>query len=93
VELVQHDKVVARTIAEIFPRTGRDAVGTSGSAATSPVRAEILRSGEFLRLSFTDADARYLIHLPTGPLNGPAPQPQAPSRIELPPQTPAPAPQ
>jgi hypothetical protein len=99
VELVQNNQVVARTIAEILPRDGREPVGTSGApatAGTSPVRAELLRGGEFLRLSFTDAGARYLIHLPTGPLNEPEPQPQAPSRIVLPPAPapgPAPAPQ
>jgi hypothetical protein len=47
----------------------------------------LLRGGEFLRVSFNDVDGRYLIHLPTGPLNEPAPQAQSPSRVELPAQT------
>ena len=91
VEFARNGQVVARTVAEVFPRVGREAVGTSGTAGSSRARAEMLRSGEFLRVSFTDPDGRFLIHLPTGPLNEPAPQPQSPSRIELlSPPTPAP---
>jgi hypothetical protein len=86
VEFAQNDQVVARTVAEVFPRRGREAVGTSGGGATR-ARVETLRGGEFVRVSFNDAEGRFLIHLPTGPLNEPAPQPQSPSRIELPPQT------
>jgi hypothetical protein len=82
VEFAQKNQVVARTIAEVFPAAGQGAVGTSGNTGATPARAQILRGGEFLRISFTDADGRYLIHLPTGPLNEPAPQPQTPSRIE-----------
>jgi hypothetical protein len=89
VEFAQNDKVVAREIAEVFPRnTGRrDTVGTSGSTAPASARVEKLRGGEFVRVSVNDAEGRFLIHLPTGHLNEPAPQPQTPSRIELPPQT------
>lgn len=82
VELAQNGQVVARTIAEVFAN-GRDrAVGTSGVSQPTRPRVQMLRSGEFLRISFSDAEGRYLIHLPTGPLNEPEPQPQAPSRIE-----------
>ncbi len=93
VEFAQQGKVVARIIAEVFPGT-REVVGTSGSGTAGRARVEMLRGGEFLRVSFNDADGRFLIHLPTGPLTGPAPQPQEPARIELvfPPQQ-APAPQ
>lgn len=85
VEFAQNGKVVARTIAEVFPRTGTPgAVGTAGESGSTRARAELLRGGEFLRVSFNDAGGRYLIHLPTGPLNEPPPQPQSPSRIELP---------
>jgi hypothetical protein len=82
VEFAQNNQVVARTIAEVFPGARQGAVGTSGSASATRARAQMLRGGEFLRISFADADGRYLIHLPTGPLNEPAPQPQTPSRIE-----------
>lgn len=82
VEFAQNGQVVARTLAEVFPRATSGAVGTSGTTGRIRARAEMLRGGEFLRVSFADADGRYLIHLPTGPLNEPAPQPQSPSRIE-----------
>jgi len=88
VELAQNGQVIARTIAEVFPRGSRQEVGTSGTTGAVRARAEMLRGGEFLRVSFNDADGRYLLHFPTGPLNEPAPQPQSPSRIELPSQTP-----
>ena len=78
------DRVVAKTIAEWFPAARNRAVGTSGSSG-SKATAQLLRGGEFVRVSFNDADGRYLIHLPTGSLNEPAPQAQSPSRIELPP--------
>ena len=87
VELAQNGQVVARTIAEVFPRRASEAVGTSGGATRA--RVEMLRGNEFLRVSFNDADGRYLLHFPTGPLNEPKPQPQSPSRIVLP-STPAP---
>jgi hypothetical protein len=93
VEFTRNGQVVARVVAEVFPRAGREAVGTSGTAGSARARTEMLRGGEFLRVSFNDTDGRYLIHLLPGPLNEPAPQPQSPSRIEqVSPPTPAPAP-
>jgi hypothetical protein len=86
VEFAQNNQVVARTIAEVFPRRGGEAVGTSGNTGAGRARVEMLKSGEFVRVSINDAAGRFLIHLPTGPLNEPAPQPQSPSRIVLPPQ-------
>jgi hypothetical protein len=86
VEFARNGQVVAKTIAELFPAAGSRAVGTSGRAGATRASAQMLRGGEYLRVSFNDADGRYLIHLPTGPLND-RPQPQSPSRIELPPQT------
>jgi hypothetical protein len=44
-----------------------------------------LRSGEYIRIAITDAGARYLIHLPTASFSEPTPQPQAPSRVVVPP--------
>lgn len=102
VEFTRDGQVVARTVAEVFPRGSRETVGTSGAAASARARAEMLRGGEFLRVSFNDVDGRYLIHLPTGDLKEPAPTPQTPARIEktisgpqqtTPAPTPAPEPQ
>lgn len=87
VEFVRDGKVVAKEIAEVFPRTERDVAGTSGSTAAGKARVETLRGGEFVRVSVSDSANRYLVHLPTGPLAGPTPTPQPPARIELPPKT------
>jgi hypothetical protein len=64
VQFVQNGQVVAREIAEVFP-AGERPVGTSGSMSAR-ARVEMLRGGEFLRVSFNDPAGRFLIHLPTG---------------------------
>ena len=93
VELHQNGKAVAREIAEVFPSDERP-VGTSGSRTGKAV-VQKLQSGEFVRIAISDGGARYLIHLPTAAFSEPVPQPQAPSRIEIPPAvaTPPPTPQ
>ena len=98
VELHQNGKAVAREIAEVFTSAERP-VGTSGTTGSRMGKAVVqkLQGGEFLRIAITDAGARYLIHLPTASFSQPAPQPQAPSRLEIPPSAaeppPAPEPQ
>lgn len=85
VELHQNGKTVAKEIAEVFPADERP-IGTSGEA--SPIGKAVvqkLRSGEFVRIAISARGARYLIHLPTESFSEPTPQPQSPSRIELPP--------
>lgn len=82
VEFVQNGKVVAKEIAEVFPREG-EVVGTSGTAGMGKATVQLLKSGDFVRVSVNDAANRYLIHLPTGRSIGPEPQPQPPARIEL----------
>jgi hypothetical protein len=85
--------MIARDIA-VFTSSERP-IGTSGAAGMGKAVVQKLRSGEFLRIAINDAGARYLIHLPTAAFSEPAPQPQAPSRVVLPPaatetpQTPA----
>ena len=93
VELHQNGKMVAKDVAEVFGATERP-VGTSGTTGSRMGKAVVqkLRGGEFLRIAISDGGARYLIHLPTANFSEPAPQPQAPSRVELPP-TPAADPQ
>jgi hypothetical protein len=87
VELHQNGKMVAREVAEVFG-AGERPVGTSGSTGGKMQKAAVqkLRGGEFLRVSINDATGRYLIHLPTASFSEPAPQPESPSRVELPPQ-------
>lgn len=82
VEFAQGGKVVAREIAEVFA-AGERPVGTSGSTGPVSARVQTLSGGEFVRVAITDGGGRYLIHLPTGALKQPAPQPQTPSRIEI----------
>jgi hypothetical protein len=87
VELHQNGKMVAREVAEVFG-AGERPVGTSGSTGGKMQKAAVqkLRGGEFLRVSINDATGRYLSHLPTASFSEPAPQPESPSRVELPPQ-------
>lgn len=85
VELHQNGKMIAREVAEVFA-AGERPVGTAGTTGRmGRATVQKLRGGEFLRIAISDAGARYLIHLPTADFSEPAPQPQAPSRVELPP--------
>ncbi len=61
VEFLQSGAVVAREAAEVLP--GPAAVGTSSSSGRAPLKAEMLKGGEFLRLSTNREGARYLIYL------------------------------
>ena len=86
VEFHQNGKMVAREVAEVFS-AGERPVGTSGSTGGRMQKAVVqkLQGGEYVRVAINDAGARYLIHLPTGSFSQPAPRPEAPSRLELPP--------
>ena len=86
VELHQNGKMIARDVAEVFAADDRP-VGTSGTTGSRMGKAAVqkLRGGEYLRIAINDGGARYLIHLPTAGFSEPAPQPQAPSRVEVPP--------
>jgi hypothetical protein len=65
VEFVSNGSVAGRDVAVVMPATG--SVGTAG-ASTQP-RVEMLRGGDFLRISTTRGGNRYLIHLPVRPAN------------------------
>jgi hypothetical protein len=93
VELHQNGKMVAGEVAEVFT-AGERPIGTSGSSGGRMPTAVVqkLRGGDFIRVAISDAGARYLIYFPTTGFSEPAPQPQSPSRIELPPQVQAPQP-
>ena len=86
VEFHQNGKMVARDVAEVFDSSERP-VGTAGTSEKGLRKAAVekLRGGEYIRVAINDAGARYLIHLPTAAFSEPAPQPQAPSRVEVPP--------
>ena len=85
VELHQNGKMVASDVAEVFPSSGP--VGTAGTTGSRLPKAVVqkLSGGEYVRIAINDAAGRFLIHLPTAGFSEPAPQPQAPSRVEVPP--------
>ena len=63
VEFVKDGQVAARDAAEVVPAAG-SVVGTSGGADSSKPRVEMLKGGEFVRVSAARDGMRYLIYLP-----------------------------
>ena len=61
VEFVANGMVMARDIAEVMPGQAVP-VGTSGTSARP--RVDLLKGGDFMRVSATHGGERYLIHLP-----------------------------
>jgi hypothetical protein len=64
VEFAANGKVVAREIAEVLRDDELPEVGASSVAARAGTRVEMLKGGEFLRISVKPARERYLIYLP-----------------------------
>lgn len=64
VELVADGSVIAREIAEVMRDDDRPDVGASAERAAEGVRVQILKGGDFLRISVKRQGIRYLIHLP-----------------------------
>jgi hypothetical protein len=62
VEFVANGMVVARDVAEVMPDQPAP-VGTSGGSSARP-RVQLLKGGDFLRVSTYREGERYLIHLP-----------------------------
>ena len=60
IEFLANGTVVARDMAEVMTGT-TEAVGTSGAAGR--VRTQMLRGGDFMRVSVNRGGERYLIHL------------------------------
>jgi hypothetical protein len=63
VEFVRDGMVVARDIAEVFPRAERP-VGTSSASAAPRAVVEKLKADDFVRVSVNAVNARYLVYLP-----------------------------
>ena len=63
VEFVKDGQVIARDAAEVMTAEG-SVVGTAGGAGSSKPRVEMLKGGEFVRVSAMRDGMRYLIHLP-----------------------------
>ena len=62
VEFVKNGRVVARDVAEVMPAQPAP-VGTSGGSSARPL-VQLLKGGDFLRVSAYREGERYLIHLP-----------------------------
>jgi hypothetical protein len=67
VEFVAAGKVVAREIAEVLRDDDLPPVGASSLRVQSGTRVDMLKGGEFLRISVKRDGERYLIHLPVMP--------------------------
>jgi hypothetical protein len=64
VELVADGSVMAREVAEVIRDDDRPEIGASAERAAEGVRVQILKGGDFLRISVKRQGVRYLIHLP-----------------------------
>ena len=63
-EFVANGKVVAREVAVILYDDQLPSVGASSQKVPSGTRVEMLKGGEFLRISVKRENVRYLIYLP-----------------------------
>jgi hypothetical protein len=64
VELIADGSVVAREVAEVIRDDDRPDIGASAERAAEGVRLQMLKGGDFLRISVKRQGIRYLIHLP-----------------------------
>lgn len=67
VEFVADGSVIAREIAEVLQDDDLPAIGASSLPVRSGTRVEMLKGGEFLRISVKRDHERYLIYLPVMP--------------------------
>jgi hypothetical protein len=66
-EFVANGRIVAREIAEVLRDDDLPAVGASSQPVHSGSRVEMLKGGEFLRISIKRERERYLLYLPVMP--------------------------
>lgn len=64
VEFVNGGTVVARDVAEVLRDDDRPPVGASTQPAADGIRVDLLKGGEFIRVSAKRGGTRYLVHLP-----------------------------
>jgi hypothetical protein len=67
VEFRSGGTVAGRDVAEILRDADLPPVGASAQPATSGIRVDVLKGGEFVRVSVKRDGTRYLIHLPVAP--------------------------
>lgn len=64
VEFVANGAVVAREVAEVLRDDDLPSVGASSVRSASGTRVEMLKDGDFLRISVKRGSERYLVYLP-----------------------------
>ena len=74
VELLADGKVVARESAEVLKDEDLPAEGASSQHVQNGTRVEMLKGGEFLRISVKRDGARYLLYLPIARAEHPEPR-------------------
>jgi hypothetical protein len=67
VEFVANGNVIAREVAAVLRDDDLPAVGASSLPAREGTRVELLKGGEFLRISVKRGTERYLVYLPVAP--------------------------
>jgi hypothetical protein len=67
VELVSNGNVVAREVAVVLRDDDLPSVGASSVPARDGTRVEMLKGGDFLRVSVRRGTERYLVYLPVPP--------------------------
>ena len=67
VEFVVGGIAVAREVAEVLPDTDLPPAGAASEQAKTGTRVDLLKGGEFLRISVKRNGERYLVYLPVAP--------------------------
>ena len=85
VEFVRGTTVAGREVVSIVPQNEIKMVVKDPPPPSNGSKVQTLKGNDYLRVWFNKGGNHYLIHLPTAGFSEPAPQPQAPSRVEVPP--------
>jgi hypothetical protein len=67
IEFIDGDLVIARDVAEVLGDDDLTPMGASARPVREGTRVEMLKGGEFLRISVKRGSERFLIHLPVAP--------------------------
>lgn len=67
VEFLSAGAVAGREAAEVLTDDDRPAIGASAEASKGRTRVDMLKGGEFLRVSVREGTVEYLVYLPIAP--------------------------
>jgi hypothetical protein len=67
IEFVDGELIAAREVAEVLRDDDQTPIGDSARPVREGTRIEMLKGGEFLRISVKRGSERFLIHLPVAP--------------------------